>query len=211
MNENINNSSTDGKEKLMRDIDFYNDISGKNAAGRSKATVGLRWFEKNSDGSETEVMEIEPIQKPIVNIVKRFGYVNVFLNYGRRIDVDLRNAWEMLMSYFSPVNSVSYTEEELESGVFNLGDGTPDRLVYFPLLQVIFSPVGHESEYVITGLNPVSVSITPIDITGEPCVIQMVFDDEWFFVSDVEQIDAEQIKQELIESIQQGEYQDYMH
>ncbi len=212
MTTNPGNPQHPGSAKpLVRDIDFFNDISGVNNAGRTKAIVSLRWYEKNSDGSETEVREILPMQKPIVHIFKHPGYVNLHLDFGRRIDVDLNNTWNLIMDYYDPLNSVSYTEEELESGIFNNGDGTPDRLVYFPLLQVLISPIGRETEYLITGVNPVCAHVTPRDLSGEPCVIQMTFEEDWFVVnSEIEKVDIEEMKREIIAEIQAGEAKNFM-
>ncbi len=206
----FNGSNVIGKTPL-RDIDFFNDISGTNGAGHSKATINLRWYEKNSDGTETEIREMV-VQKPVVHIIKRPGYVNVFLDFSRRIDVDLNNAWTLISDYFSPLNSVSYTDEELESGIFNANDGRGDRMVYYPLLEVRMSPTGRETDYIIIGLNPVCANVTPKAVDGEPCVIQLAFDEAFFVVnSDLEPIDIEDIRRELIEEIQSGEFKDYMH
>lgn len=196
---------SDSSAQKKRDIDFMQDISGTNAAGHTKAIVNLRWYEKNSDGTETQIREVQ-MQKPIVYIMKRAGYVNLFLDFKRRIDVDLKNCWDLISAYFNPVNSVSYTEDELESGVFNNGAGTMDRLVYFPLLEVRLSPIGRELEYIITGLNPASCSLAARDPSGEPCVLQMVFEESWFVVnSDLEQLDIREIEQEIIEEMKAGE------
>lgn len=212
MSEHGNQSASgSAQKKLVRETDFFNDISGTNVAGHTKAIVQLRWFEKNSDGTETEIREIPPMQKPIVYIAKHPGFVNLFLDFGRRIDVDLANSWNLLMDYFSPLNSVSYTEEEIEAGVFNNGEGTEDRLVYFPLLQVRISPAGRETDYLIIGLNPVCCSISPRDLSGEPCVIQMTFEEDWFVVnSDIDKVDIEEVKRELIEEIEAGEARSFM-
>lgn len=200
------------KPRLIRDIDFFNDISGTNAAGRTKAIVSLRWFEKNSDNTETEIREIPMLQKPIVQISKHLGYVKLYLDFGRRIDVDFNNMYNMIMDFFSPLNSVSYTMEELETGVFNNGDGTPDRLVYYPLLQIMLSPIGKETDYLIMGMNPFYFGVCPRDLSGEPTMIQMVFEDHWFVVdSKIDKIDVEEMKREVIEEIQSGEAKNFMH
>ena len=202
---------TDKFPQMKRDIDFMQDISGTNAAGHTKAIVSLRWYEKNSDGTETEVREVQ-IQKPVVYIMKRAGYVNLFLDFMRRIDVDLRNSWDLISAYFNPINSVSYTEEELESGIFNNGEGTKDQLVYFPLLEVRLSPIGRELDYIIVGLNPASCSLAARDPSGEPCVLQMVFEESWFVVnSDLEQIDLKELELELIEEMKAGNTLDLMN
>ena len=201
----------DAAQRSKRDIDYFKDISGPNAAGRTKATVSLRWFEKNSDGTETEVREIQPLQKPVVYITKRAGYTNLFLDFGRRIDVDLNNMWDLIMAYFDPINSVSYTEEELESGIYNNGEGGEDRLVYFPLLQVRLSPIGRETEYIIVGLNPILPALSPRDPSGEPCVIQLAFEEDWFVAdADLERIDMEEMKREVMEELKAGEAMRYM-
>lgn len=194
-------SPTPGK----RDIEYFKEISGRNVSGQTKAIIGLRWFEKNSDGSETEIQEVQ-MQKPIVYIIKRAGYVNVFLDFQRRNDVDLRNFWDLRTAYFDPSNSVSYTEEELDSGIYNNGPGTPDRLVYFPLLQLMISPIGKESQFIIVGLNPASITLSAPDPTGEPCVVHLIFEESFFVVNDeLEKIDLETLYQEEIQLIESGE------
>lgn len=200
----------DYHEMTKRDIAYFNDISGLNAAGHTKAILNLRWYEKNSDGTETEIREIT-VQKPVVYIMKRPGYVNLFLNFMRRIDMDLHNCWDLITDYFNPSNSVSYTEEEYESGLVFGEDGTPERLVYFPLLEVRLSPIGKEMEYIIIGVNPASVSLAAPNPSGEPCVLQMVFEEDFFIVeNELEQMDIEQMKREIIAELQEGTALDLM-
>lgn len=198
------------QQSRKRDIEYFNDISGVNAAGRTKAILNLRWYEKNSDGTETEIREIN-VQKPVAYIMKRAGYVNLFLNFMRRIDVDLQNCWDLIMDYFNPANSVSYTEEEYETGVMCSEDGAPERLVYFPLLEVRLSPIGRETEYIIIGVNPASVSLAAPDPSGEPCVLQMVFEEDFFIAeTDIEQLDMELLKREIMAELQDGTALDLM-
>lgn len=198
-------------QNQKRDIEYFQDISDVNAAGRTKAILNLRWYEKNSDGTETEIREIN-VQKPVVYIMKRAGYVNLFLNFMRRIDMDLQNCWDLITSYFHPANSVSYTQEEYETGVFYSEDGTPERLVYFPLLEVRLSPIGRETEYIIIGVNPACVFLSAPNPSGEPCVLQMVFEEDFFIVeTDLEQLDMELLKKEIIAELQDGTALNLMH
>lgn len=202
--------SNDYRQMKERDIFYFNDISGLNAAGHTKAIINLRWYEKNSDGTETDIREIT-VQKPVVYIMKRPGYINLFLNFMRRIDVDLQNCWDLITDYFNPTNSVSYTEEEYESGLVSGNDGTEDRLVYFPLLEVRLSPIGKEMEYIVIGVNPASVSLAAPSPAGEPCVLQMVFEEDFFIVeTELDQLDIEQMQREIIAELQEGSALDLM-
>lgn len=193
--------------KELRDIDYFKDISGTTINGRTKAHVTLRWYEKNSDGSETPIREVSS-QKAVVHIIKRPGYINLYLDFGRRIDVDLHNTFNVIQEFFNPLNSVSYTEEEYENGIFN--DGTQDRLVYFPMLSVYLSPVGKETEYIIIGANPACAHLTCRDVSGEPCVIVMTFEEGWFIVDTPDQIDMNELQREVMESMHSGEALNFM-
>lgn len=95
------------------------------------------------------------IDKPIINIFKHAGFVNVFLDFGSRDDMDLRVIWDVLTEYSRPANSVSYLPEELESGFYNTEDGP--KMVYFPVLSLALSPIGREDSYMVHGYAPDSL------------------------------------------------------
>lgn len=199
------------EKSFKRDIDFFRDISGTNAANRTKALVNIRWFEKNSDGTETDIREVT-FQKPIVNILKGAGYTHLYLDFMRDIDVDLRNAWELLAAFYHPANSVSYTPEELEAGVFFNPLAGKEQLVYFPLVQVRISPLGKETEYLISGLNPLGYTLMPPQPGRQFCILDMIFVDEFFVVdSDIERVDMDALKAEAIDAIERGDLDSFMN
>ena len=144
------------------------------------------------------------IDKPIINIFKHAGFVNVFLDFGSRDDMDLRVIWDVLMEYSRPANSVSYLPEELESGFYNTEDGP--KMVYFPVLSLALSPIGREDSYMVHGYNPILFSLAANDPRGEACVLQFAFPEETFsVVTDLAPIDPNEIHSEILEELEAEE------
>lgn len=181
------------KSKSEKDREYLVDISGPGVGNRPKAHVIIRYFEQYHDGT-TKDIQVLSFEKPIVNIFAHAGYTNVMLDFHSRSDQDLRMAWSLYTEYSNPINSVSYLPEEMERG-FYTENGT-EKMVYFPMLEVILSPIGKESEYEIHGLNPAFITLAPANVQSqEPCVMQFTFDSSWFHIVDqLEPIDYSLLK-----------------
>lgn len=180
---------------------YYSAISGTAPSNRPKAHVVLRHFEQYHDGKSREIDGLT-IDKPIVTVFEHAGYVNVLLNFRRRTDMDLRMFWNLLSRYFNPMNSVSYLPEELESG-FYMSNGKQKR-VYFPMIELILSPIGKEGDFELHGLNPLFFNLGPADPSSEePCVLQLTFDAGWFHVLDnLEPLDIGQLREEILHEME---------
>lgn len=192
------------EETASKEKEFIKDISGINPqTKRTKTHLIIRVVETNSDGTEVEIDSII-IEKPIVYVLKHPGYVEVNLDFGKAKDQDLQYIWKILKEYSAPANSVSYTFDELESGVYN--DGANDRLVYFPQIQLALSPVGRESEYQMLGFNPAYFTLQP-GITHdaysikelESSLISFMFSEETFVITtDLDPIDMAALQMEAL-------------
>lgn len=184
----------------MRDRDYFEDISGTGIGGRPKAHVVLRYYHKYMDETFDD-LEVLSFDKPIVRVFKHAGFVNVFLDFGRREDIDLRMSWRLLEDYSSPINSVDYLPEEIESGYYE--DALGRHKVYIPLIELVLSPIGKEDKYELQGYNPVFFSLSPSGPDyPEPCVLQLTFMDHSFSVFNLlEQLDIHELENEVMMEI----------
>ena len=182
---------------------YMADISGPAEGKRPKAHVVLRYFEQFHDGTTRDIHAIT-IDKPIVTVFEHPGYVNILLDFRSRNDMDLRMFWGILTDYRNPLNSVNYLPEELESGFYTING--KQEMVYFPMLEVILSPIGRESEFEMHALNPAFFTLAPADVFNpEPCVIQLTFDAAWFHVfDDLRPIDPSHLRNEIYHELEQG-------
>lgn len=195
----------DGRSHSSRERDYYVDISGPDKNGHPKAHVMIRYYNQYADGT-TQELDILSVEKPFVSVFKHGGYVDVSLDFRQNIDVDLRMFWTTLENYFSPSNSVSYTDEEIEQGFYY--ENGEKKQVYFPLIQLILSPIGKESEYQLVGINPLlPPRLSPKNTVDlDPCVLQLVFAEDYFVVvDDLDDIDTGELQREITEEIAEEE------
>lgn len=194
------NPDVSGGVSRPRDVERFVAISGTNPAGRPKAHVLLNYYLQYSDGSTKEIHMLT-MDKPIVNIFKHAGFVNVYLDFGSRADMDLRMMWDTLSEYSSPSNSVSYLPEELEAGYYETPEGP--QMVFFPVLDLAISPIGKEDSFMIHGYNPAFFTLAPNSPNGDACVIQFTFMEETFtVVEDLSPVDHEHIQSEIHEELE---------
>lgn len=193
---------TDFPASVARETAYFTDISGEGEYGRPKARLMARYYTLYSDGTEDE-HETLVMEKPTVYVFKHAGYVNVFLDFGQAIDQDLRELWKLLERYSSPINSISYTPEELESGFYTDETGQ-ERMVYFPNIDLTLSPIGKEKSYALLGINPAFYTLQARDPDGAPCVLQFTFSDELFHVSTDLQLDYDDIQREAVQELNLG-------
>lgn len=189
-----------GAAGYPRDVERIVDISGPTVDGRTKAHVLLHYYDQYSDGTIKDI-QIMSIDKPIVNIFKHSGFVNVYLDFGSRFDHDLKVMYDLLTEYKKPSNSVSYLPEELESGYYETPEGP--KMVYFPVLNLALSPIGKEDVYMIHGYNPAFFTLAPSQIHGDVCVIQFTFMEETFsVVNELKRVDPHQIQHEVMQELE---------
>lgn len=194
------NSSMSGGVPHSKDVERFIAISGSTPSGRPKAHVLLNYYEQYSDGT-TKDIQILTMDKPIIEIFKHAGFVNVFLDFGNRADMDLRMLWDIVDEYKRPSNSVSYLPEEVDAGFYETPEGP--KMVYFPVLDLALSPIGEEDSYMIHGYNPAFVTLAPSNSFGEPCVVQFTFMEETFTVVDeLERLDPEKLQSEISEELE---------
>lgn len=178
---------------------YFIDISGRNELNKPKAHVSLIFSLRFNDGTAIEKQQLTISQKPIVSVFKHAGYVNVYLDFLSCEDNDLALAWNLLSDYSSPENSIDWSDEELESGCY-IGEDEKEHQIYFPMIELILSPFGRETEYIMRGLNPAFYTLQPNDPKGFPCVLQLTFPEDWFFVDDkIDPIDLESLRKEVSE------------
>ncbi len=185
---------------------YFVDISGQDESGKPKAHVALNFSLRFNDGSSIEEQELVIPQKPVVSVFKHAGFVNVHLDFLTHLDNDLNLAWKLLTDYSDPENSVDWTEEELESGYY-MGVDDKEHMIYFPMLELVLSPIDKETEYIMHGLNPAFFTLQPNDPKGSPCVLQFVFPEEWFFINDeIDPINESALHEELEAEFDEGLY-----
>lgn len=192
------------ESQLSKTRRYLTDISGPNAGNRPKAHVVLRYFEQYHDGSTRDI-DVLTINKPILTVFQHAGYTNVMMNFHNRTDMDLRMFWGLLSDYFKPSNSIDYLPEELESGYYTVNG--KKEMVHFPMIELIISPIGRESEYEMHGLNPAFFTLAPESpMNPEPCVLQLTFDSSWFHIIDnLEPLDISQLRSEILHEMEQEE------
>lgn len=158
------------------------EISGADRLGKTKATCFLRSYLHYSDGTTKEVEEMQ-LNKPIVNIFASGGFVNVFLEFGRRTDEELNLAFDMITRYMSASNSAVFLPDEVAQGYF-INEAGEDELVYYPILELAISPLGHEREYMIHGYRPLLYGMVGPTPTSDLTTLQIVFKDNLFIVDE---------------------------
>ena len=188
-----------GSEKgKIRDVERFVDISGAFPGSRPKAHVLIRCFDQFSNGEMRGQQEIS-FDKPLLNIFAHAGWTNLYMDFGSSDDMDLRMVWTLLTDYSDTAKSVRYTDAELDSGFYYDKDGEK-QLVHFPMLHVVLSPIGKEDQYQMQGFNPVSFTLGPNEIKGEPCVLQFTFTEDTFVVvNDLKPVDMSEIYHEVAE------------
>ena len=184
-----------------RESSYFADISGESSFGRPKARIQVRYCTLFSDGSEIEHQPYMT-EKPILSLFKHAGFVNVRMDFGQVIDQDLLELWSLLETYSNPLNSVSYTPEELESGYFT--DEQGQHLVYFPTVDLVISPVSNEKAYAMSGINPAFYTLQPRGPGGEACVLQLTFPEDCFSVITSLALDYDEIQQEAMQELGLG-------
>lgn len=176
------------------------DISGTTLERRTKARLLFRYYHKYSDGTSQDI-QIMTIEKPVVNIISEQGFVNVYLDFGSKNDMDLRMMWDILSEYKKPKNGIHYTPEEMEAGVYQTDDG--EKLVYFPVLELALSPIGKEDSYMILGYNPAFFTLVPNQFSSDLCVLHFCFCEETFaVVNDLDKIDESAIQTEVLRELE---------
>lgn len=190
----------DSLKAYPRDAALFADISGSDDFGRPKARILLRHYTQFSDGSEIEHDEPLIIEKPILSVFKHAGYVNVRMDFHQIIDQDLRDVWELLERYSDPMNSVDYTQEELESGFYKDEDGK-EYLVHFPTIALTLSPINREKDYAMTGINPAFYTLQPQKPGGAVCVLELTFQEDLFVIARDLSLDTDEIQQEALQEL----------
>lgn len=191
------------EEKQLRELDYILEISGANAQKKSKAHTFIKsYLLYPYDGSERLLAELN-FTKPIVKVFHQLGYYHVFLDFGSPNDMDLRMTYDTIARFSSPENSVSWLPEEVESGLYVDEDGK-ERKVYYPMISITLIPIGKETEYQMTGFNPILFDLTAGDIKGTPSVMHFVFDENTFAITDEKiEFSMSEVRQEAEEELEQ--------
>ena len=209
---NTDNHSNDRmtKEELLiraetqqkRALEYIIDISGANAQNKSKAHTFIKSYELFPvDGTERVLAELN-FTKPVVKVFHQLGYYHVFLDFGSPNDMDLRMTYETISRFSRPENSVSWLADEIESGLYTDEAGIT-RKIYYPLISITLIPIGKETEYQMTGFNPILFDLTAGDMKGTPSVMHLVFDENTFEITDKKiEFSMNEIRQEAEEELE---------
>lgn len=157
--------------------------SGPDKDGRTKSAIGVFREIWGADGSVTPVEDMS-MDKPVVNIFRHGGYVQVDLKFGSKMDVDLRMLWSMLEKFCEAANSV---EDEAES---------------IPALTLSILPHQFEGEYYMLGVNPIFHTLQPDSPSEEPTVIRMIFDEQDFLFYEMDKDAAADMESEIKKELQ---------
>lgn len=187
---------------LERERALFSDISGADRQGHAKAHVVLRHFLQLANGTMHDI-EVFNINKPYVSVFKHAGYVTVSLNFHRKEDVDLQMFFNLLSNYSRPSNSVSYTTEELMNGFYM--DNGVQKPVFFPMIQLVLSPIGKETQYQMVGINPVLWNLSPKSPRElDPCILQLAFKEDYFVVTeDLEHFNINELQKEIMMEVEE--------
>lgn len=191
-------SSSDKENKFPR----YEEISGLDEYSRPKAQVALAYGKCYNDGEFQVKQELILPRKPVVYVFKHAGFVNVMLDFLSNTDGDLRMAWDLVQNYSQPKNSVDWSMEELDNGFYIDASGKEQK-IYFPMLELVLSPVGREEEFQFQGRNPAFYTLQPNNPTGGPCVLQFTFTEDWFVLIEegIDHVDIDTIRNEIMEEM----------
>ena len=187
--------------QLQKMRKYFTEISGPGVGSHPKAHVVLRHYHQYHDGTQRDI-QIYSVDKPILTVFTNGPFVYVAMNYRYHDDIDLRMAWRMLADYRDPLNSVSYLDEEVKSGYYM--ENGEKKMVHYPMLELILSPIGSEDKFEMHGLNPLMFNLGPASPTDpEICVLQLTFDAGWFQTFDnLQPLDAAQLRAELLHEME---------
>ncbi len=184
----------------QRDQERYMEISGPDRSGHTKGRLFMRHYLQYSDGTTKEIEELEMV-KPIINIFSAGGYVNLFLEFKSRTDVDLAKAFACIQRYFDTSNGVTFTEDEMTQGFYTNEVGE-DEQVFTPVLEISISPLGHEFEYMIHGFRPLLYAMVGREPENDLNILELVFKDKLFLIDDnIGTIDHQAIRLDLMDDI----------
>ena len=192
------NSISNEQHKVNR----YVEISGLNEYFRPKAHVALAYGNCYSDGQFQVKQELLLPVKPVVHVFKHAGFVNVMLDFLSPDDGDLAMAWDLLSSYSRPENSIDWSLEALNDRVY-IDENGNEQMIYFPMLELILSPIGKEDEYQFQGRNPAFFTLQANSPKGDPCVLQFTFTEDWFTLIEegIDPVNIDSIRQEIMEEM----------
>jgi len=192
----------DNNSYERHNIRRYIDISGLDEYERPKAHVALTYGNCYSNGQFQVLQELILPVKPVVQVFKHAGFVNVMLDFLNTDDGDLFMAWDLLEHYNRPENSIDWSVEALNAGVYTDEQGN-EQLVHFPMLELILSPIGKEDEYQFQGRNPAFYTLQANGPKGGPCVLQFTFTEDWFTLIEdgIDPVDIDAIRQEILEEM----------
>lgn len=168
----------------------FAEISGADDFGHAKANIVIQHNLLYQDGTSVLVQEHVIYQKPLISVFRSPQSTDLCLHFESNEDADLNMAWQLLMEYSDPTNSLNWTAEEVSSGFYMDDDGN-QQPIYFHSINVILIPLGHEEEYQMHGFNPLTYTLRPSDPKSLiPNVLQITFGDGCFTVLEQEDTPA---------------------
>lgn len=168
----------------MRDYEIIEAISGRDDSGDVKAGTQMFHVIYGSDESIREVDTLY-IQKPEVRIFKDAdNIVKIDFVYDYPDDQDLIAQYMFLESFFSPQNSVKFSDEEFDTWLMQdslLAEGKfiPEderEVIYVDALVINIISLTPRGKYTVeTTEKPLFYSLVPARPGDSPTILRLVF------------------------------------
>lgn len=167
--------------------DVIKALSGRDETGAVKASAQMFHVIYGSDGSSRDADELY-IEKPEIRIFKDAdNIVKVDFIYEFPDDADLYAQYMFLEKFFSPENSIKYSDEEFnlwlkQDGQLMEGRYIPEKerqIIYLDTLVMNIISLNPRGKYTVTTLDkPVMYSLVPVRPGESPSVLRMIYQAE---------------------------------
>lgn len=191
-------SLPDGDAELARGV--VRECVGVDDKGNPKAAIGLSLDMVNPYADTSKAIAEQATGRPVVDINKRFDFIEVVLTFKTSIDNELRTMWGHLEKFGALLNTVTELSQEA------------------PALTMAIVPYTGVGAFYIIVANPIGWYLQPDKVGGEAKQIRLLFhcEDVNFYQTDemdVESIGAAVIREmeaeaDTIEKMQEKEERD---
>ena len=188
----------DGDAELARGV--VRECVGVDEKGNPKAAIGLSLDMVNPYTDTSKTIAEQSTGRPIVDINKRFDFIEVALTFKTPIDNEMRTMWGHLERFGALLNTVTELSKEA------------------PALTMAIVPYTGVGAFYIIATNPIGWYLQPDKVGGEVKQIKLLFhcEDVNFYQTDemdIESIGAAVIREmeaeaEAVEKMQEKEERD---
>lgn len=158
----------------MNRLELLKNICGTNESGKSKSMFSIfheLW--KVGDNDEKDEVANLHIDKPILKAHMHLDYVIIDFEFQSNSDHDLAHMWYFLENFTKIENSIDFSDEELERGIYFADD--KECPVKIPVLIFNIVPKKYNGKYSLTAFNPIFHTLQPKYPKDEARVIRTVF------------------------------------